>query len=110
MVNGMLARVVPQSMWSVAPAGVSLDRDSQLLGGFRRLAERHRRAAEVVALRIGDAPLAGLLAEHELPGPARGNGVDRVGAGGHVRLPNISILSVLRVVASSAPVRHSLPS
>ena len=67
VVNGMLARVVPQSTCRVPPAFVSSIVIVAQLGGRRRGGHGHRRTAQVLALRVGDAPLAGLLADDPLP-------------------------------------------
>ena len=44
----------------------------------------HWRAAEVVAFGVGDAPLAGLLADDEEPLVFVGQGEEGVGSGGNV--------------------------
>src|SRR5687768_6198934 len=75
------ARGAPVDVQRAPGLGV-VDRERQLFGGFRRLAQRHRGAAEILSLWIGHAPLAGLLADYQVPCAAGGNRVKRVGAGG----------------------------
>ena len=51
----------------------------------------HGCAAEIVALGIGDAPLAGLLADDEDPLIFAGQGEERVGAGGDVEGDDLEV-------------------
>ena len=51
----------------------------------------HGCAAEVVALGVGDAPLAGLLADDEDPLVFAGQGEEGVGAGGNVEGADLEV-------------------
>ena len=60
------------------------------LGGGQGLAG-HGCAAEIVAFRVRDAPLAGLLADDEEPLVFAGQGEESVGAGGDVEGADLEV-------------------
>ena len=59
-------------------------------GGGQGLAG-HGCAAEVIAFGVGDAPLAGLLADDEEPLLGAGQGEEGVGAGGDVEGADLEV-------------------
>jgi len=60
------------------------------LGGGQGFAG-HGCAAEIIALGVGDAPLAGLLADDEDPLLGAGEGEESVGAGGDIEGADLEI-------------------
>ena len=103
-------RVLPRNLQHAAAGRVLVDADRQLLHGAGGRALLQRDPAQVLLLVVDRPPLARLLVHDQLPARSRRAACRACTCPpGRLAPPIWIALSVVRVVASSAPVRQTFP-